>query len=406
MQFIDVIDTTFRDGQQSPLLFDTQKYRFTLAEKQELLKGMLELGVAHFEFFSPIVSPIEKADTKHLMSYGRKIQKHAQFLAHCRLKEEDIREALTHGFDGCNVYIGTSAHAQAHSHHMDIAAIVKRTKTILSDIRSTYPHTYIRFSAEDAFRSGVDDLYAVYDAAAPYVDTLGIPDTVGIATPNTVSKVVKKIRARYPTHKIECHFHNDRGLAVANSLEAVSSGVHFVDTSIWGLAERSGIPSLTAILINLFLEYPKLTSRYQIAQSYPLNVLMGSILEAQVPYSEPISLTNRTHTAGVHQKAVIANEKVYEAHHLEQWGVTRNALLLGPLSGSNLIHYYLREVGNFEIDKVVATDITKEFKQSVTLMNKTNSPEQVLFTIARKRGYTPISVPAQFARKRFENLGN
>ena len=39
----EIVDTTFRDGQQSPLLFDTEKYRFTLEEKKVLMTCLLEL---------------------------------------------------------------------------------------------------------------------------------------------------------------------------------------------------------------------------------------------------------------------------------------------------------------------------------------------------------------------------
>ena len=103
--FKGVIDTTFRDGQQSPLMFDTHKYRFSLEDKKILAKGLIELGVDKFEFFSPVVSEIEREDFKKLSKYMRSIRPNIMLLAHCRCHQSDVREAINAGFDGLNFYI-------------------------------------------------------------------------------------------------------------------------------------------------------------------------------------------------------------------------------------------------------------------------------------------------------------
>ena len=65
--------------------------------------------------------------------------------------------------------------------------------------------------------------------------------------------------------------------------------------------------------------------------SYPINVLMADKLRKLVPSKEPVSLTNRTHAAGVHQKAMINSASTYEANPLDQFGVTESEILLGPI---------------------------------------------------------------------------
>ena len=62
MSFKGVIDTTFRDGQQSPLMFDSYKYRFTVENKKALIYGLIQLGVRNFEFFAPNVNKSEAHD--------------------------------------------------------------------------------------------------------------------------------------------------------------------------------------------------------------------------------------------------------------------------------------------------------------------------------------------------------
>lgn len=403
--FIDFIDTTLRDGQQSPMLFDTQKYRFTLDDKIKIVESLVALGVSHFELFAPIVSNAEENDNSILMSNIRKnTARKISFLAHCRLNEIDIKQALEAGFDGLNLYIGTSEKSKNHNHKMSLDEIVVLAKSLLSKIRQKNQSIYIRLSAEDAFRTPIEDLFRLYDATKDYVFTFGAPDTVGVADPEMVTQTISTLVARYPKHAIECHFHNDRGLAVANSIAAVKAGAAYIDTSVWGLAERSGIPSVTATLFNLSKYDKSLPKRYNTRQAYSVNVIMGSILKCQVPYFEPISLTNRTHTAGVHQKAVIEKKEVYEAHDLSVWGVDSNALLLGPLSGWNLVFYYLREMGNYEITPEQAKDVSKVFKSQIQKINKSVTPQTLLYEIADAYGLIQKSVPKIYAVKRIERI--
>ena len=103
---------------------------------------------------------------------------------------------------------------------------------------------------------------------------------------------------------------------------------------------------------------------------------MGSILKLQVSPTEPTSITNRTHTAGVHQKAVLNNSYVYEAHDLKNFGVDKKQLFLGPLSGKNLIYYYLREIEYYDLSQEQAAEIAKEFKSKSAEMNKKTDRRQ------------------------------
>jgi homocitrate synthase len=402
---IEIVDTTFRDGQQSPLLFDTNKYRFSLEEKKLLLSGLIELGITHFEFFSPVVGKAEEDDVAALIQHAKSISsRQLHFLGHCRCHLSDIERVLEVGCNGLNLYLGVSELAQAYNAQKTLAEAIALASSVAQAVRQMHPNLYMRFSAEDAFRTKREDLLSIYDAMSPYVNTFGIPDTVGLAEPEDVTEVVGMLRQRYPEVALECHFHNDRGLAVANVLSAVRAGVKYVDASIWGLAERSGIPSVTGVLFNLSKSRPELFEEYNLSQCYPINVLMASILGTLVPYSEPVSLTNRTHTAGVHQKAVLNEKKVYEAHNLHDFGVDKNQLLLGPLSGFNLIYYYLKEVENYAISREQAKQITEEFKLQTHQIGRGSRPEDVLIRIADSHLIPKNTLPTEVQDTRLENL--
>jgi homocitrate synthase len=395
---LEIIDTTLREGQQTSLLHDHYKYFFTHTDKAEILHALIIYGVKFIELFAPLVSRQERSDFSNLKAERDALitQKGYTFLlAHVRCHPMDIESAIQAGADGLNIYIGTSDAARTYNHGLDLNAVACQARGLLEDVRRNHPHLILRFSGEDAFRTREADLFRVYDEIAPLVDRIGLPDTVGTATPAAVAHRVKALAVRYPGLDLEGHFHDDRGFALANTLEAVHSGVRYINTTVLGIGERSGITSLTSLIYNLFLErdYDRLEG-YHLRGSYPLNVLVADKLKMLVPPKEPVSLTNRTHSAGVHAKAVLNDASVYEAHPLDQFGVNESEILLGPLSGWNAIHYYLKEIRYYQLDEAVAREITAVFKDRVYELAPDISPEQVLVEIAEKEfGLARLQLP-------------
>ncbi len=401
--FKGFIDTTLREGQQSPLLFDSRKYNFDIEDKKTIVKGLVGLGIRYFEFFSPIVSPLVKDDLFILKEYVKGLTKEKLFfLSHCRVHPTDIEASIKAGFDGLNLYLSFSKLAQKHNYNKTFSDLRKRAISTIKDLKENYPKIYIRFSAEDTFRTSLSNIYRIYDEISEYVNTFGIPDTTGMATPKRVREIVRKIKKRYPNNYLEGHFHNDRGFSLVNALTAIESGIDFVDTSIWGLGERSGITSVTGILFNLFHSDKRIVKRYNIALSYPLNIQMGSILNLQVPYNEPVSLTNRTHIAGVHQKAVLNNSIAYEGSSLERFGVNRKQVLLGPLSGWHSIYYYLNEILDYEVSKKDALIIRDLFKGKIEKEDIKKTPVEILKEIAVEMRLKKREIPFEESERRLE----
>lgn len=383
---LEIVDSTLREGQQTSLLHDHYKYYFTQPDKAEILRALILYGVKFVELFAPVVSPQEAEDLKALQAARDELvtQKGYTFLlAHVRCHPRDIEAALAAGFDGLNLYIGTSPQARTFNHGEDIDEIVRRVRELLEDLRRNHPALVLRFSGEDAFRTPLKHLYRVYDPVAEVVDRLGIPDTVGTATPGQVYARVCALRERYPHTPLEAHFHDDRGFALVNALEAVRAGAQYIDTTVLGIGERSGISSMTALIFNLFVEgsYDPLEG-YHLRGSYPINVLVADKLQMLVTPKEPVSLTNRTHTAGVHQGAILQDASTYEAHPLDLFGVSERDILLGPLSGWNSVHYFLHEIHYFDLDEATARQITTRFKEQVYHLKDGQSPADELLQIA------------------------
>lgn len=397
---LEIVDTTLREGSQSSLLHDHYKYFFNQNDKMEIARDLIIYGVKFIELFSPIVSAQEKDDFAAIKSVRDELimQKGYTFLlAHVRCHLDDVAAAIEAGADGLNLYIRFSDTSR-YSHGKDIGTIIKRVRTLIEDIRTHHPDLILRFSGEDAFRTAEADLFQVYDEVAPLVDRFGTPDTVGIATPDAVARRVQLLRARYPKIQLEGHFHDDRGFAIVNALEALKNGMRYINTTLLGIGERSGINSMTALLFNLYIDkaYDHLEG-YNLRGSYPINVMFASKMKKLVPSKEPVSLTNRTHLAGVHQKAMLNNASTYEAFPLDQFGVTESEVLLGPLSGWNIVHYFLKEIKYYNLDEGTARQIAAVFKERVYNIGPNDSPTEILINIAENEfGLSRISVPERF----------
>jgi homocitrate synthase len=398
---LEIIDTTLREGSQTSLLHDHYKYFFSQTDKMEIVRALIIYGIKFIELFAPVVSPQERDDLAAIRSVRDELitQKGYTFLlAHVRCHPDDVKSALEAGFDGLNFYIGTSVQARNNGHGKNLDEIVHRARSLIEQVRRDYPHLILRFSGEDAFRTREADLFRVYDEIAPLVHRLGTPDTVGVATPAAVVRRLQALRQRYPRMDLEGHFHDDRGFALINALEAVRSGMRYLQTTLLGIGERSGITSMTALLFNLFIdrEYDRLEG-YHLRGSYPINVLLASKLNKLVQSKEPVSLTNRTHMAGVHQKAVLNDAATYEAHPLDQFGVTESEILLGPLSGWNAIYYFLKEIKYFQVDEATAKEITRVFKARVYDIGPNESPAQILVDVAeREFNLSRLDIPKPY----------
>jgi homocitrate synthase len=385
---LEILDTTLREGAQTSLLHDHYKYFFSHTDKMEIVRALIIYGVKFIELFAPIVSPRERDDLAAIQSVRDEMitQKGYTFLlAHVRCHPADVESAIEANFDGLNFYFGTSIHARRNSHGKELDEIVQQARSLIEEVRREHPHLVLRFSGEDAFRTREEDLFRVYDEIAPLVHRLGLPDTVGVATPATVVSRLNTLRRRYPQVDFEGHFHDDRGFALVNALEAAKTGMRYINTTLLGIGERSGITSMTALLFNLHIdrEYDRLEG-YHLRGSYPINVMLASKLKKLVPSKEPVSLTNRTHMGGVHQKAVLSDAATYEAHPLDQFGVSESEILLGPLSGWNVIYYFLKEIKYFQMDVPTAKEICRVFKERVYGIGPDESPAEILIDIAEK----------------------
>lgn len=67
------------------------------------------------------------------------------------------------------------------------------------------------------------------------IDELSLGDTIGVANPSQVQQTLEQLLKRFPAEKIALHFHNTRGMALANVFASLQMGITIFDSSLGGL---------------------------------------------------------------------------------------------------------------------------------------------------------------------------
>jgi homocitrate synthase len=330
-----IIDSTLREGEQFA------RANFRTEDKLEIARALDTFGVDYIEVTSPAASPQSQRDATQIVKLGLG----ARVITHSRCVLDDVQAALETGVSGIGFFFATSRILRESSHGKSIQQIIDAMGPPLQLAVSA--GLEVRFSAEDAFRSDVTDLLSVYRAAEQLgVRRVGIPDTVGIASPRQVYALVREVR-RAVRCDIGFHGHNDTCCAVANAYEAVSAGATHVDTSILGIGERVGITSLGGFIARMCAFEPEaVAERYRLGQLRELERLVARVTGVEIPFNNTVTgETAYSHKAGMHLKAMVANPGSYEIIRPEAFGLARRLVLGSRLTGRHAIAYRAREMG-------------------------------------------------------------
>jgi len=326
VQAFGIIESTLREGEQFV------GANFSTAQKVEIARALDAFGVEYLELTSPAASPQSLEDCRTIAGLGLR----AKVLTHVRCTLEDARLAAETGVDGIDVLIGTSSVLREFSHGKDIPAIIRMAREVVSYIKDR--GLEVRFSTEDSFRSDLRDILTVYEAVDEVgVNRVGIADTVGMATPMQVHRVVTEVRRRVSCD-IEFHGHNDSGCAIANAYTALEAGATHVDTSILGIGERNGIAPLGGLVARLYASDRSQVQKYCLTMLRDLDHMIAQMVGVDVPFNNYVTgITAFTHKAGIHAKAVLNNPETYEILAPQDFGMSRYISIAHRLTGWNAI---------------------------------------------------------------------
>ncbi len=334
---IRILDSTLREGEQHPGVSFTKKQRIQIA-------WMLDyFGVDQIEI-SPIISKDHFDATKTIIKQGLK----ADIVSHGRALKEDIDVSLKCDAKWAAAYLGIS-----DIHLKDKLRITREEalKRAVETVEYAKSHGLkIRFTVEDGSRADPKFLIQVCKAIEDAgVDRISLPDTVGIMRPIGMYNFVKKVRSEVKV-PLDAHVHNDIGFALANAFAACDAGVDQIHTTIDGIGERTGIPSLAETAVAL-------TYLYKSQNDFRLDMLvdLSRIIEQYttiIPYdSKPIVGSSAyKHKAGTHLAAILRNPAAYEPIPPRVVG-NRRKIVFGELAGKTGAAYLMSLLGLEKDDK-------------------------------------------------------
>jgi 2-isopropylmalate synthase len=358
---IEFDDETLRDGCQSPSVRDPD-----LDTKLRLLHLMERLGIHTLDVGLPGAGPRARAD---ILALCREIvDARLRITPNCAVRTVkadidpliEISQKLGRPVEACT-FIGSSPIRQ-FAEEWTIDRILKLTEEAVTHaVSNGLPVMYV---TEDTVRTPPESVRRLYTAAiAAGAKRVCICDTVGHITPwgvrNLVAFVRQVVEDTGEDVKIDWHGHNDRGLAVINTIAAVAAGVDRVHATALGIGERVGNCSMDQLLVNLKL------MGYVDGDLTPLAEYVSVASEGTavpIPINYPIVGRDAFRTAtGVHAAAVIKAEnrgdhtladRVYSSVPARVFG-RRQEIEIGHYSGRSNVVYWLRAHGYEPTDALV-----------------------------------------------------
>jgi len=329
---VKILDTTLRDGEQTP------NVALSTEDKLKIAQALDELGVDIIEAGFAVNSEGEAEAIKVIANAGLK----SEICSLCRASISDVDAALACDVDSVHIFLATSkTHLEKKLKITQDQAIEKAVESI----QHAKDHGLIvEFSDEDGTRTELEFLHRMHKAIQDVgVDRIDIPDTVGVMVPPAMTQFVSEIK-KHVKVPLAVHCHDDFGLSVANSLAGVLGGAEEVHVTVNGLGERAGNAALEEVVMSLLAFYNIKTNINSRKMAF-VSRLVSQLTGIAVPPNKAIVGENAfSHESGIHVHGVLSDGSTYEPMRPEIVGKERS-FVVGKHSGVHAVQNKLREYG-------------------------------------------------------------
>ena len=356
-----IFDTTLRDGEQAP------GFSMSRAQKLRMAQALADLGVDILEAGFPHASDDDFASVKAIASALRGPR--ICGLARCQQGDiESVARAIEPAVKGrIHVFLATSPLHREFKLQMSKQQVIDTAVAGVERARSFCDD--VEFSAEDAIRTEPEFLAEVFSAViAAGATTVNVPDTVGYTTPLEIAERFAWLRANVRgADKVvfSAHCHDDLGMAVANSLAAVSAGARQVECTINGIGERAGNAALEELVMALRVRsdrFPGLHTGIHSQRLHSTARILAQITGQPIARNKAIIGANAfAHESGIHQHGMLKHRGTYEIMRAEDVGVSKTELVLGKHSGRHALRERLSVLGH-ELDDGALDEVFTRFK--------------------------------------------
>ena len=339
---ISVMDTTLRDGEQTP------NVSYTPAEKLQLARMLLvDLEVDRIEIASTRVSEGELEAAQSITKWARKARliQRVEMLGYSDGKKSvdwicnaggKVMNLLTKGSERhCTRQLGMTPEA----HREGIAETIRYARRKRLSV-----NVYLE-DWSSGVRDSFDYVFSMVELLRELrVARIFLADTLGTFAPADVTRYVGLMTATWPAVDFEFHGHNDYGLAVANCLAATLAGARGVHTSVNGMGERAGNTSLAEVVAALH-DHTKRGPRFERDRLTSLSDMVATFSGKEMSANTPIVGRDvYTQTAGIHADGDAKGDLYATRLAPTRFGGHRR-YALGKLSGKASLDHNLEEMG-------------------------------------------------------------
>jgi 2-isopropylmalate synthase len=373
-QKITILDSTLRDGAQG------EGISFSVQDKLHIVQALDELGITYIEAGNPGSNPKDleffqkihsiKLSNSEIVAFGSTRRKGIT------CEDDSNLQSLLDAETKTVVYFGKAWDFQVkeilHATLDENIAMIFETAEFLSSANRN-----VIFDSEHFFDAWVANpdyamktLHAAIDGGA---SILVLCDTKGGAMMDLIEKATTAVIKEFATTKtkngkiieIGIHTHNDCGLAVSNSIVAVTCGSLHVQGTLLGFGERTGNANLSTIIGNLQLKkgfscLPEGHIKKLTPICHRVAEISNLLFDNGMPY---VGASAFAHKAGMHIDAVTKNPFAYEHVNPAVIGNQRS-FLMSEVAGRSLV---LDKIKKFDTsikkgDPIVA-EITEKVKE-------------------------------------------
>jgi len=373
---LTIFDETLRDGeQQVGIFFDTEV-------KQTLAQLIVQTGMHHLALM-PAIHHTEAQLVKDLISQG--FQK--TLVASTMMGKNYIDESTECGAKTIILFNAVSDRLlwlrdpefreQTLAPEIDPQVLIQVRQRMLDKVLANLQYATeqglkICFAAEDASRADSDFLVECINKFQPYIEHFLLCDTVGILTPeNTKFWLLNLIELTGNKTSLVVHFHNDRGLALENTIQAILAGATGISGTFAGIGERAGNVAIEQVLHGLKLRYGwQVAGINYDALSEVTNYLHSNGFYANAPYA---AQTLRCET-GIHVDSLL-RDRDRDTYYLFPYG--KPEIWFGKFSGASNFQYLFEK----KLQQSLPKTKYQEFREIIKNM-----------AIEQKRSFSSVEV--------------
>ncbi|AET70607.1 2-isopropylmalate synthase/homocitrate synthase family protein [Desulfosporosinus orientis DSM 765] len=342
---IMVYDTTLRDGAQG------EGVHFSTQDKLSYVKRIEEMGSLYVEAGWPGANPRDEEFFQQYRESKTSLTRVAAFGSTCKVSESPEQSDILLKLVGSKAKTITIFGKSWDLHVRDVlrATLEENLRLIRESVAYLIAQGREAFFDAEHFFDGFKEnpsyaLKCISAALEGGAKTIILCDTNGGSLPSDIEKGVRTVLQEFAPQELGIHVHNDRGLAVANSLMAVEAGATQVQGTWNGFGERCGNANLSTLVPLL-----QLKGDYDVvSEAALLKITAFSRFVAELsnaPFDEKQPFVGRSafaHKAGMHVDAILKNQRTFEHIDPADVGNERRILISDQAGKANILERLCR----------------------------------------------------------------